>query len=249
MVTRILVVLRKLNCTKQSRDDEANVKFVQEIMSITSETSGTSSISAPDKMVQSVSQSMTSFMDQADRAFDRLHGKEQRDHRIVDRVEMVNEGDYGDPISFISMEDTKRPVKTILTESQENPSMISTVTLDPALQWPDEQLQQQHHKHRGEPESTVKDPPGFRRMRNTTDKKYPIAQHHRESLQTLSPDDVNLEDSEMSEFNDEESVLYVRFSNSIIMPIPEETALTKFVLQDPSESTLSEVAGYQLVEV
>jgi len=188
-----------------------------------------------------------SFMYEFNEAFDQLQGEDdEQSFRPVDRVD-AHDSEENEPVSFLTLDPSfqrdsaeeddsdDRPFENVMSgRNKESTSFISTITMDPALQRVDEVGRQAAA-------TTTKDPPGLRRVRNPVDTTSPIAQ---------DPPGGPIKD-ELSQFNEEESMLYYQeFPNSFIS-IPETTAVTNFTSfsQDPSESSLSEVVGYQYVEI
>lgn len=242
-------LLRKLRC-KKVKDEDAAVdgkRTVQEMHNNDTEaTSETSSFAEQDRIIPP---SLMAFMYEFNEAFDQLQGEDdQQSFRPVDRVD-ANDSEENEPVSFLTLDPSfrydsateddsdDRPFENVMSDrTKGSTSFISTLTMDPALQRVDECGQRATTTT-----NTTKDPPGLRRVRKPVDTTSPIAQ---------DPPGGLIED-ELFRFNEEESMLYYQeFPNSFVS-IPETNAVTNFTYpsQDPSESSLSEVVGYQLIEI
>lgn len=263
MVNIIIGALKKLDCRQAKKDRHLeDQKFIHDVASDVSGTSGSSS--SPEEInrwrLKATQCSVKSYMEGANQAYDLLHNGDANQpitskyaRPPIANVETTGNREENEPVSFITIdptlreEDSQRPFKNLVPNTKENTSMISVITMDPSLQ-----TTVKHSNVSGKEQQGIEhDPPGLRRVSYSIDENRPFLQenvrarpHGRQSVLSEMSEVVQ----EMEEFGDSESVLYSQFPNSFISFAGTST-VHKFHHQDPSECSLSDIAGYQFVEI
>ena len=189
--------------------------------------------------------SMASFMDEADKAYGRLHdGYESTVPPPVENVETNSDSEERDPVSFISMDPTLYEIGTRwpVYSNKDYEPFIFTIGMDPS---PQQTKDMYATSDRQANPGTSSDPPGLRRVRCVVDETCPIAPATEIEIETEKQRaDWRLE---MARFCDQESMTYTHFPNSFISIA--ETSLATLSKRDPSVSSLSEVVPFHYVEI